>query len=451
MKLIVRGGGLRGEVDIAADKSISHRAVLLAALADGTSRLRNVLRGEDVLALMRALRQMGVVMEDGGDSNSNSDGDELIVHGVGLRGLCAPMQPLDLGNSGTAMRLLAGVLCAQPWASVVTGDESLRARPMARIIAPLRQMGARIEGSGEASGKASGEGEDDKPPLRIAPGGRLRAIEYAMPIASAQVKSCLLLAGLYADGETRVHEPAPTRDHSERMLRACGAKINVADGVVGVRAAAQLNPFALTVPADLSAAAFFLVGASIARDGDVTLRGVGVNPSRNGVLDILTRMGADIRLINEREIGGEPVADIRARAAELRGCRIDGDAVALAIDEIPAVAVAAACARGATEIRGAGELRVKESDRIRGVVDALRALGIAVDEHPDGMTIHGGQLRGGAVDSHGDHRVAMAFAMAGVAADDAVEVRDCANIATSFPQFVESARAAGLLVEVAGP
>ena len=445
MKLIVRGGGLRGDVDIAADKSISHRAVLLAALADGASRLRNVLRGEDVLALMRALRQMGVVMEDGGDgdSNSNSDGDELIVHGVGLRGLCAPMQPLDLGNSGTAMRLLAGVLCAQPWASVVTGDESLRARPMARIIAPLRQMGARIE--------ASGEGEDDKPPLRISPCARLRAIEYAMPIASAQVKSCLLLAGLYADGETRVHEPAPTRDHSERMLHACGAKINVADGVVGVRAAAQLNPLALTVPADLSAAAFFLVGASIARDGDVTLRGVGVNPSRNGVLDILTRMGADIRLINEREIGGEPVADIRARAAELRGCRIDGDAVALAIDEIPAVAVAAACARGATEIRGAGELRVKESDRIRGVVDALRALGIAVDEHPDGMTIHGGQLRGGAVDSRGDHRVAMAFAMAGVAAVDAVEVRDCANIATSFPQFVESARAAGLLVEVAGP
>ncbi len=430
--LATPGGPLRGEIRVAADKSISHRAVMLGAIATGASRVRNLLQGEDVLATIAAFRRMGVSIQ-------KVDENEYLIHGVGLRGLRPPDAALDMGNSGTALRLMTGLLCGQRWPATVTGDESLRARPMGRIIEPLTDMGAVIAA---AAGK---------PPLTITPAPQLRGIHYAMPVASAQVKSCLLLAGLYADGVTSVTEPWPTRDHTERMLAAFGCPPSIGEGKVSVRGGGNGNGGAgglrgceIRVPADLSSAAFFLVGACIVRGSDVLLPGVGVNPSRNGVLTILKRMGADIELRAPATVGGEPLADLRVRSAGLRGCRIDGGDVASAIDEIPAIAVAAACARGVTEIRGAGELRVKESDRIGGVAAGLKALGVAVEEHADGLTINGGVLHGGRVESRGDHRIAMAFAVAGGAAKDPVEVLDCENIATSFPEFCRVARQAGL-------
>ncbi|MDD9812580.1 MAG: 3-phosphoshikimate 1-carboxyvinyltransferase [Gammaproteobacteria bacterium] len=458
MRLTVTPGApLRGAIRVAADKSISHRAVIFASIAAGVTRLRNLSRGADVRATVEAFRAMGVrIDEAGGDA-------EVKIRGVGLHGLRQPPGAIDLGNSGTALRLLAGVLCAQPWPSKLTGDESLNARPMARIIAPLTQMGARI----------ASESGDGCPPLVIAPAPRLRGIDYALPVPSAQVKSALLLAGLYADGATTVTAPAATRDHTERMLAAFGAPV-FADGDgdgdrVGVRGGGELRAgdgagdgdgdgdgeLVLEVPADLSAAAFFLVAATVIDGSEIQLRGVGVNPTRSGILSILRRMGAGLELRAERVVSGEPVADIHARAAKLRGIDIGADEVALAIDEIPALAVAAACAEGSTTIRGAAELRVKESDRLSAVAAGLTALGIAVEEHPDGLTIHGrgegrgrGPFRGGIIDSRGDHRIAMAFAVAGGAATGAVTVRDCANIGTSFPGFCQTARAAGLAVQV---
>ena len=432
--LATPGGPLRGEIRVAADKSISHRAVMLGAIATGASRVRNLLQGEDVLATIVALRRMGVSIQK---VDEKADDNEYVIHGVGLRGLRPPDAALDMGNSGTALRLMTGLLCGQHWPATLTGDESLRARPMGRIIEPLTDMGAVIAAA------------DGKPPLTLSPAPRLRGIHYAMPVASAQVKSCLLLAGLYAEGVTSVTEPWPTRDHTERMLAAFGCPPTIDEGKISVRGSAGegeggLRGCEIRVPADLSSAAFFLVGASIVGGSDVLLPGVGVNPSRNGVLTILKRMGADIELRAPATVGGEPVADLRVRAAGLRGCRIDGSDVASAIDEIPAIAVAAACARGVTEIRGAGELRVKESDRIGGVAAGLKALGVAVEEHADGLTINGGVLRGGRVESRGDHRIAMAFAVAGGAAKDPVEVLDCENIATSFPEFCRVARQAGL-------
>ena len=429
MRLVVHpGGALRGEIRVAADKSVSHRAIMLASIAEGASRVRNLLQGEDVRATLAAFRAMGVRIREAGGA--------VEIDGVGLRGLRRPQAALDLGNSATALRLLAGLLCGQDWPSELSGDASLRARPMERILEPLARMGARI---GARAGK---------PPLRISP-APLRGIQYEMPIASAQVKSCVLLAGLCADGETAVREPAPTRDHTERMLAAFGCEVRRRDGRITVRGGATLRGCEIEAPADLSSAAFFLVGASVIRGSDVLLRGVGVNPSRAGVLDVLKRMGADLELHDERLLGAEPVADIRVRAAELRGCRIGGRDIALSIDEIPALAVAAACARGATEISDAAELRVKESDRIGGVAAGLAALGAAVEERADGMRIQGGGLRGGRVDSCGDHRIAMAFALAGGAARGAVEIDDCENIATSFPDFCSVARGAGLDVQSA--
>jgi len=455
---VTPGAPLRGAIRVAADKSISHRAVIFASIADGVTRLRNLSRGADVRATLEAFRAMGVGIDDAADA-------EVKIRGVGLRGLRQPPGAIDLGNSGTALRLLAGVLCAQPWPSKLSGDESLNARPMARIIAPLTQMGARI----------ASESGDGCPPLLIAPAPRLRGIDYALPVPSAQVKSALLLAGLYADGATTVTAPAATRDHTERMLAAFGAPVFVDGDRAGVRGGGELRAgdgdgagdgagdgdgdgdgeWVLEVPADLSAAAFFLVAATVIDGSEIQLRGVGVNPTRSGVLSILRRMGAGLELRAERVVSGEPVADIHARAAKLRGIDIGAAEVALAIDEIPALAVAAACAEGTTTIRGAAELRVKESDRLSAVAAGLTALGIAVEEHPDGLTIHGrgegrdrGPFRGGSVDSRGDHRIAMAFAVAGGAATGAVTVRDCANIDTSFPGFCQTARAAGLAVQV---
>ena len=420
---VTPGGGLRGAIQVAADKSISHRAVLFGAIARGVTRINNALPAADVLATVRAFRQMGVVIERGADG-------EFIVHGVGLRGLSPPPNKLDLGNSGTAMRLLAGVLCGQAWDCILDGDASLRRRPMARITEPLTRMGARITA------------RHGYPPLAIR-AAALRGIHYDMPVASAQVKSCLLLAGLYADGATAVAEPAITRDHTERMLAGFGGEVQTEGGRIRVRGG-ELRAQDCQVPADLSSAAFFLVGASICTGSDLALKNVGVNPTRAGVLTILKRMGADIELQNRRLLGGEPVADIRVRAADLRGCRIGGDDIALAIDEIPALAIAAAVACGDTEICDAAELRVKESDRLASIAAGLSALGIAVQPRADGLRIRGGTLRGGRVDSYGDHRIAMAFAMAGTTARAPIEITNCENIATSFPNFCAVAEQAGV-------
>ena len=441
--LVTPGGPLSGEIRVAADKSISHRAVILGAIATGTSRIQNLLEGEDVRATVGAFRQMGVSIEKTGAGG-------YAIHGVGLHGLQPPPVPLDMGNSGTAFRLVAGLLCGQRWPSTLVGDASLSARPMGRIIEPLTQMGAVIDANNHT------------PPLIISPAPRLPArglhgIDYAMPVASAQVKSSLLLAGLYAVGVTSVTEPWPTRDHTERMLAGFGYPVTSEKGKsnprtgprISLAGGGELRGCEIRVPADLSSAAFFLVGASIVRGSDLLLRRVGVNPSRNGVLAILQKMGADIELRDPATVGGEPVADLRVRAADLRGCRIDGGDVAAAIDEIPAIAVAAACARGTTEIRDAGELRFKESDRIRSVVAGLRAIGVAVEERADGLTITGGVIKGGRVESHGDHRIAMAFAVAGGVAEAPVEVLDCENIATSFPDFCRVANDAGLAIQIA--
>ncbi len=427
------GGGLGGELTVPGDKSISHRAALLGAIADGVTKISGFLEGEDTLRTVAALREMGVTVvgpEDGG----------LTVYGVGLRGLAPPRRPLDMGNAGTAMRLLAGLLAAQDFDSELIGDASLSRRPMDRVVEPLAGMGARIRA-----------GDRGVPPLTIRGGARLRGTRHAMPVASAQVKSCLLLAGLYAEGRTIVTSPAPCRDHTERMLAGFGrpARTDGAGALAEIAGGPGLRACAVAVPADISSAAFFMVAAAVSPGSRLLLRRVGVNPTRAGVIDLLRGMGADIRLRREGLSGGEPVADVEVRHAPLRGIEIPPDAVPSAIDEFPALLVAAACAEGETVLRGAAELRVKESDRIEAMAAGLRALGVGLETFPDGMRVAGGGLRGGAVDSRGDHRVAMAFAVAGCAAAGPVVVRDCAAVATSFPGFPALARRAGIdLTEV---
>lgn len=424
----VEPGGLPGgEVGVPGDKSISHRAIMLAGLADGDSRIEGFLTGADCLATLRAFEALGVTVEQG---------TALTVQGRGLDGLRAPAAPLDVGNSGTSMRLLAGVLAGQTFDSELTGDASLRRRPMDRVIRPLREMGAEISGVA-----------GDVAPLRIHGGRPLHGIRYPLPVASAQVKSCLLLAGLYARGETQVAEPAPTRDHTERMLETFGVAVRRADGRVAVRGGGRLRAATLRVPGDISSAAFLLVAAAISPGAELLVRQVGVNPTRTGVLSVLRAMGADLRLENERAFGNEPVADIRVRGGHLRGIDIDPALVPLAIDEFPALFVAAACAQGQTRLHGARELRVKESDRIAVMAEGLQRLGIETQVYADGIRVVGGRPGGGTVASHGDHRVAMAFAVAGLRADAPVTVRDVANVDTSFPGFVETARAAGLAIE----
>jgi 3-phosphoshikimate 1-carboxyvinyltransferase len=358
----------------------------------------------------------------------------VTVSGVGLHGLKAPAGPLDMGNAGTGMRLLAGLMAGQRFGVTLIGDESLSRRPMRRVIAPLRQMGADI---------AAAAG--DTPPLVLRPVADLHGIDYALPMASAQVKSCLLLAGLYARGRTCVTEPAPTRDHTERMLAAFGRPVQCEGARVCVDGgAAPLKATSFAIPGDISSAAFPLVAALIADQGEALIESVGINPTRTGILDILRAMGADIELLNPREAGAEPVADLRVRASALRGIAVPPELVPLAIDEFPAIAVAAACATGETLITGAEELRVKESDRIAAIAGGLAALGIAVEALPDGLRITGGRFRGGVVDSHGDHRIAMAFSLAALRADGAVQIRDCVNVGTSFPGYVDLMRGLGL-------
>jgi len=423
------GGQLAGELQVPGDKSISHRAVMFAALAEGTSEITGFLSGEDCLCTMRAFRAMGVEIKQ-------LSATHLRVYGVGLQGLKAPAAALDLGNSGTSMRLMSGLLSGQKFASELIGDASLSRRPMRRIVEPLRQMGAQIETT--AAGTA---------PLRIAPAPKLYAIRYASPVASAQVKSGLLLAGLYAEGTTEVREPGISRDHTERMLRAFGVKVESSAGVAALAGGQRLHAAGVAVPADISSAAFFMVGAAIVPGSELLLRGVGINPTRDGVIEILRRMGVTIELRNPREVGGEPVADLLVRGtSQLHAIDIGRDLVTLAIDEMPAVFIAAACAQGTTVITGAEELRVKESDRIAAMCDGLEVLGIAALAQPDGARITGGKLRGGTVDSHGDHRIAMSFAMAGLRAEAALTILDCANVDTSFPKFVELACSAGLKI-----
>ena len=428
--LVQPGGKLTGRVRVPGDKSISHRSVMLGSLADGVTRVTGLLEGEDVLSTLGAFRAMGV-------SADGPDNGNLIIHGVGLHGLKAPRRVLDMGNSGTAMRLMTGILAGQPFDVELTGDASLNKRPMGRVADPLRTMGASIATS-----------EGGRPPLRIQGGRKLHGIGYRLPVASAQVKSCLLFAGLYADGETAVTEPAPTRDHTERMLRGFGYTVQTRGARVSLRGGGRLKACDIDVPADISSAAFFLIGASIAPGSDIVLEHVGVNPTRLGVINILKLMGADLALLNPREVGGEPVADIRVRAARLHGIRIPEDQVPLAIDEFPALFIAAAAAAGETILTGAHELRVKESDRIAVMAQGLARLGIDARETPDGIVIQGGRWRGGEIDSHGDHRIAMAFAMAGLCASGPITVRDCKNVDTSFPGFARLAARAGLSIKV---
>ncbi|MBS0382679.1 MAG: 3-phosphoshikimate 1-carboxyvinyltransferase [Proteobacteria bacterium] len=419
---------LHGDVRVPGDKSVSHRAVMLAALADGTSRIRGFLEGEDTRATARIFRQMGVRIE------APATG-ERIVHGVGVHGLRAPEGVLDCGNSGTAMRLLAGLLAGQAFDTTLTGDASLSQRPMRRVTEPLARMGAVIE-----------TGAGGVPPLRVHGGKTLAGIEYTPPIASAQVKSALLLAGLYAQGETVVVEPRPTRDYTERMLATCGWPIEFSPGRAALTGGHVLRAIDIDVPADFSSAAFFIVAATLVPGSEVRLRGVGINPRRTGLLHVLRLMGADIAADNPHTAGGEAVADLVVRHAPLHGIEVPEEHVADMIDEFPSLFVAAACAEGVTTIRGAAELRVKESDRIAVMAAGLRRLGVHIDEAPDGAAIEGGRLTGGTVDSHGDHRCAMSFAVAGAVAAGEIRIADCANVATSFPGFVHLAQGCGLVL-----
>ncbi|WP_026596276.1 3-phosphoshikimate 1-carboxyvinyltransferase [Methylohalobius crimeensis] len=424
------GGALRGRARVPGDKSISHRSVMLGSIAEGVTRVSGFLEAEDALATLGAFRQMGVTVEGPVDGR-------MTIHGAGMHGLKAPSEPLNLGNSGTSMRLLCGLLSGQPFDSVLTGDASLSRRPMRRVTEPLRRMGATIETTAEGTA-----------PIRIFGKQSLHGIDYRLPVASAQVKSALLLAGLYAQGETSVEEPAPTRDHTERMLAGFGYPLRREGSRVTLQGGGKLTATELDVPTDISSAAFFLVGASIAPDSELVLEHVGINPTRTGVIDILRLMGAKIEVLDSRMVGGEPVADLKVVSRPLRGIQIPEKLVPLAIDEFPVLFVAAACAEGETVLTGAAELRVKESDRIQVMADGLGALGIDACPTPDGMIVRGGRIGSGRVASHGDHRIAMAFAIAALRASGPIEIDDCANVNTSFPGFTELARRLGLNVEV---
>lgn len=418
------GGPLRGTISVPGDKSITHRAIILSALAEGESLIPGYCRGEDCLNTARAFRAMGIRIDE--------TSDRLHVFGKGLWGLTEPEQPIDCGNSGTGIRLLTGLLAGQDFFTILTGDESIRRRPMGRVVKPLRAMGATI------AGRKGGE----LAPLAVT-GSRLRGITYDSPVASAQVKSSLLFAGLFAEGTTKITEPRKSRDHTERLFRYVGIPLREEGSSVVLpgRSAGQVGwPGAkeLAVSGDLSAAAFFLVGASIVPGSEVTIAGVGVNPTRTGLLEILREMGADIQLVNQREQAGEPVADLQIRASSLRGIHIGAERIPQTIDEFPILCVAAAVAEGETVITGAEELRVKESDRIATMAEELTRMGVAITEKPDGLVIQGSRerrFRGATCSSHGDHRVAMSLAIAGLLADAPTLIEESACIETSFPGF----------------
>jgi 3-phosphoshikimate 1-carboxyvinyltransferase len=428
-RYIVRpASSVHGEITVPGDKSISHRSLMLGGIAEGETSISGFLASEDCLATLAALAALGVRIERPSQS-------EVQVHGVGRDGLTGAAGALDMGNAGTAIRLLMGLLAGQRFDSTLIGDASLMRRPMERVAAPLRAMGARIDTEG------------GKPPVRIHGGAALQGIDYALPMASAQVKSALLLAALYAQGTSSVTEPAPTRDHTERMLRGFGVALECAAGRVTLAGGQHLTGCEIEVPGDFSSAAFFIVAGCLAAREGLTIRNVGVNPTRTGLLSMLRLMGADIEVQPYRGEAPEPVADIHVRASVLRGIRVPEGLVALAIDEFPVFFIAAAAAQGQTVVTGAAELRVKESDRLAVMAAGLATLGIECELLPDGLAIQGGAVRGGRIDSHGDHRIAMAFAVASLIASDAIEIDDVANVATSFPGFPRLARAAGLKLE----
>jgi 3-phosphoshikimate 1-carboxyvinyltransferase len=422
------GGQVQGTIRAPGDKSISHRSIMLGSLADGITEITGFLEGEDSLATLQAFRDMGVVIE-------GPHQGAVKIYGVGINGLRQPPGPIYVGNSGTTIRLMSGLLAGQSFDSELSGDASLSKRPMERVAKPLRLMGADVQ-----------TGENGCPPVKIKGGQTLKGINYEMPMASAQVKSCVMLAGLYAEGETTVIEPAPTRDHTERMLRGFGYSVDVAGNKVSLSGGGSLTATKIDVPADISSSTFFMVAAAICPDSDITLEHVGINPTRIGVINILRAMGSNLELLNEREVGGEPVADIRIRYAPLKGIRIPEDQVPLAIDEFPALFIAAVCAEGETVLTGAEELRVKESDRIQAMVDGLKILGADIEGTPDGAIIRGSEMGGGVIESHDDHRIAMAFTIASLRATGNIEIRECANVATSFPNFVELAQQVGIRV-----
>jgi 3-phosphoshikimate 1-carboxyvinyltransferase len=413
-------GPLQGECTPPSDKSISHRSIILAALADGESTIKNFLRAEDPMRTLHAFQHMGIDIQE-------SCENEIIVSGKGLKGLSAPGNVIDCGNSGTTMRLMSGVLAGQPFSSTLTGDQFLLKRPMERVIAPLTAMGANIVSE-----------KGGYPPLHIQ-GGSLRPIQYTSPIASAQVKSAILLAGLYCDGETTVVEPGKSRDHTERMLRASGVDVRTDGKKVSVTGIAKLTPLDMTVPGDFSSAAFFIVAGLLVPGSEVLIKNVGINTTRTGLLDILQdMMEKEFEFLNIREVSGEPVADILVRHARLRAVRLGGDRVLRAIDEFPVLCVAAAKAEGTTKITGAGELRVKESDRIAAMASELKKMGVTIEELDDGIIIEGREdLHGAAVNSHGDHRIAMSMSVAGLTAEEETTVADTDCIDTSFPRFME--------------
>lgn len=419
------GGKVTGHIRVPGDKSISHRALILGAISEGQTTISGFLKGADTLATATAFRQMGV--------DINIQDHAVVINGVGLQGLQAPNRPLDFGNSGTALRLMTGLLAAQSFDSELTGDHSLAQRPMNRVIEPLLKMGAKIECTAQGT-----------LPIKIYGGQHLHAIHYSLPIASAQLKSCLLLAGLYADGTTTMIEPQTSRDHTERLLRAFAHPVTRNDQQISITRATRLRGTKIIVPADFSSAAFFIVAATIAAGSDLILENVGINPSRNAMLTIMKLMGADITLQDEREQAGEPVATIRVKSSPLQGINIPENLVPIAIDEFPAILIAAACAKGKTKLSGAAELRVKESDRIAAMCRGFAATGITTEAYEDGLVLDGGQFQGGVVESDGDHRIAMAFAIAGMVADKPIVIRDCDNVATSFPNFVELASQAGI-------
>ncbi len=427
------GKPVQGRLQVPGDKSISHRCAIFAGLAAGTSRIEGFLRSDDCLATVRAMEQLGARVEWG-------DNGTLHITGVAGTGLQAPKTPIDCGNSGTAMRLLAGVLAAQPFFSVLVGDESLTRRPMRRIIRPLQAMGARIEGTKKGTA-----------PLSCGPTLGLHGLTYASPVASAQVKSCLLLAGLFNRDEQRdtvcVSEPVKSRDHTERLLPIFGCQVTVKDTMACIRGGQALHATRVKVPGDISSAAFFMVAAAAKPGAEICLTRVGINPTRAGVIRILQAMGADITIVNRCVQGDEPMADIHVYGKQLHGIDIDSAQVPAAIDEFPVIFIAAALAEGTTRLSQAAELRAKESDRLAVMATGLQRLGIACEEKPDGIVIHGGKIRGGQVDAAGDHRCAMSFLVAGHLAEKPVTVTGCHNIATSYPEFTSHAQALGMRID----
>lgn len=421
------GRAISGTISVPGDKSVSHRSLMFGAIAEGVTTVTGFLAGEDCLATMAALKALGVRIE-------TAVNGQVTIHGVGMRGLQPAARSLDLGNSGTGLRLMAGLLAGQDFSSELTGDASLRSRPMERIAGPLRQMGAQVKTT------------DGRAPLTVG-GGKLQPLEYHSPVASAQVKSAILLAGLYADGQTTVHEPGITRDHTERMLRTFGVPVRSDALVASLTGPARLTACDVAVPGDLSSAAFALAAGCLSQTGEVVIENAGINPTRTGVLDILRLMGADIEIRDKRLLGDEPVATLVARPSRLHGAVIPPELIPLAIDELPVVFALAGIAAGDTVISGAEELRHKESDRIALMAQGLQALGIEVEERPDGAVIRGGQLSGGTVYSGDDHRIAMAFAIVAAAASASVTIRDTENIATSFPGFVPLMQSLGLQLE----